>query len=124
MDKENIAYTLNDEPISGDFKLDELLSSFESNSFSSSSSLVNDETYAEISNYDLNYTMKQLAIICNYYNIISNRKNWKKMDYIKNIVEFENTLENYETVIRRKQMWFYMDELKHDKFMKQFILFV
>ena len=118
MDKENIAYTLNDETISGDFKLDDLISSFESNSVS------NDETYAEISNYDLNYTMKQLATICNYYNITSNRKNWKKMDYITKIVDFENTLENYETVIRRKQMWFYIDELKNDKFMKQFILFV
>ena len=80
--------------------------------------------FAEISNYDLNYNMKQLVTICNYYNIVCNKKAWKKMDYIKAIIEFEHNLENYDTVVRRKQMWFYMEELKNDKFMKQFILFL
>jgi hypothetical protein len=35
---------------------------------------------------------------------------------------FENNSENIEMVLKRKQLWFFMGELKMDKFMKKFIL--
>jgi hypothetical protein len=35
---------------------------------------------------------------------------------------FEKNIENMETVIKRKELWFYLDELKADKIMKKFVL--
>lgn len=146
--EENIAYTVIEDEnkvvesgtISGssshsDFDLDEFMKDFDYEYIKQTTTTmdcdneeteetVNDLIFAEISNYDLNYTLKQLVTISNYYEISCNKKKWKKMDYIKAILEFEHNLENYETVGRRKQMWFYMEELKNDKFMKQFILFL
>jgi hypothetical protein len=143
--EENIAYTVVEDEnkvvesgtISGssshsDFDLDEFMKDFDyeyikqttTNTVCDNEETVNDLIFAEISNYDLNYTLKQLVTISNYYEISCNKKKWKKLDYIKAILEFEHNLENYETVGRRKQMWFYMEELKNDKFMKQFILFL
>ena len=123
--EENIAYTVIEDSAqnvsSSVFDLDELMKNFDSEYTKQTG---NDLLFAEISNYDLNFNMKQIIIICNYYNIVCNKKMWKKIDYIKAILEFEHNTENYETVLRRKQMWFYMEELKTDKFMKQFILFL
>ena len=129
--EENVGYTVITEETlpENDFDLDEFMKDFDYEYIKQVESLElsenkSDMIFAEMSNYDLNYNMKQLVTICNYYNIICNKKVWKKMDYIKAIIEFEHNLENYDTVVRRKQMWFYMEELKNDKFMKQFILFL
>ena len=75
-------------------------------------------------NYQINYTVKQLLQICEYYNISKNIKLIKanKDEIITNIVLFETNSENYEIVIKRKQMWYYIEELKNDRFMKKFIL--
>jgi hypothetical protein len=35
---------------------------------------------------------------------------------------FENNPENGAQVYRRKQLWYYINELKNDKFMKKFVL--
>jgi len=83
-----------------------------------------DTMYPEIVNYKINYTVKQLLQICEYYNISKNIKLIKanKDEIITNIVLFETNSENYEIVIKRKQMWYYIEELKNDRFMKKFIL--
>jgi hypothetical protein len=47
---------------------------------------------------------------------------WKKADIISAIVAFENNLENYDIVERRRTVWKYMEELKQDSFMKKFII--
>jgi hypothetical protein len=80
--------------------------------------------YPEIVNYKINYTVKQLLLICDYYGILKNIKLAKanKDDIINNLVLFENNMENFEIVFKRKQMWHYMEEIKSDKFMKKFIL--
>ena len=31
-------------------------------------------------------------------------------------------MENYEVVIRRKELWYYINELKNDKMMKKFVI--
>jgi hypothetical protein len=82
------------------------------------------DEYAEHLNYKINYTVKQLLQICDYYNISKNIKVIKanKDDIITNLIGFENNLENYNLVNKRKQMWYYMEELKNDKFMKKFLL--
>jgi hypothetical protein len=80
--------------------------------------------YANHVNYKMNYTVKQLLQICDYYNISKTMKIIKanKDDIITNLISFENNPENYEIVNKRKQMWYYMEELKNDKFMKKFFL--
>jgi hypothetical protein len=78
----------------------------------------------EIINYEVNYNIKQLLLICEYYKISKILKTNKcnKGDIIKALVFFENNSSNYEIVLKRKQMWFYMNELKNDKFMKKYVL--
>ena len=82
------------------------------------------DEYAEHVNYKINYTVKQLLVICDYYNISKNIKLIKanKDDIITNLISFENNPDNYNIVNKRKQLWYYMEELKNDKFMKKFIL--
>ena len=75
---------------------------------------------AQMSEYDLNYTLKQLGMIYEYYNIGKIAK-LKKADIIQAIVVFEHDAENCEFVMRRQQLWHYLEELKADKFMKRFI---
>jgi hypothetical protein len=38
------------------------------------------------------------------------------------ILLFENNMDNYEVVIRRKELWYYINELKNDKIMKKFVI--
>jgi hypothetical protein len=76
---------------------------------------------AQMSEYDLNYTLKQVGMIYEYYNIGKITK-LKKADIIQAIVVFEHDIENCEIVMRRQQLWHYLEELKADKFMKRFVL--
>ena len=71
-----------------------------------------------------NYTVKQLMVICDYYNISKNIKlcKLKKQDIIETIITFELDHLNTEIVNKRKIMWNYLNELKNDKMMKQFII--
>jgi hypothetical protein len=74
--------------------------------------------------YEMNYNVKQLLLICEYYKIAKdlrvNKSN--KMEIINTLVLFENDMENMELVLKRKQLWFYINELKNDKFMKKYVL--
>jgi hypothetical protein len=83
-----------------------------------------DDLFHEVVNYNINYTVKQLLQICDYYNILKEVKLTKcnKEEIINTIVLFENNPYNYNIVCRRKQLWFYINELKNDKFMKKFVL--
>jgi len=74
--------------------------------------------------YQLNYTVKQLLLICDYYDIVKSNKLNKctKDEIIHHLMIFENNSENTEMVLKRKQLWFFMSELKIDKFMKKFII--
>ena len=94
---------------------------FEFNDECENGNMSQDELYAIMANYDMNYTAKQLISICEYYNIGKMIK-WKKADIISAIVAFENNLENYDIVERRRTVWKYMEELKQDSFMKKFII--
>jgi hypothetical protein len=74
--------------------------------------------------YQMNYTVKQLLTICEYYGIIKICKMNKcnKEELIHHLMVFENDLENREMVLQRKNLWFYLNELKNDKFAKKFVL--
>jgi len=136
---ENISYVLENENCNE--ILDESANSFNINDFMSEFDEIqlNDDTgnlnandaelmdmYACVTDYDENYTLKQLLQICEYYDLIKEiraSKTSKKLDIIGAIVMFENNSENGALVYRRKQLWHYINELKSDKFMKKFILF-
>ena len=83
-----------------------------------------DFTAPQMVDYHLNYTVKGLLTIGEYYGIAKNIKACKlnKDQIIEAIVIFENDKLNYELVQKRKRLWFFMDELKKDKFMRKFLL--
>jgi hypothetical protein len=75
-------------------------------------------------NTNTQYTIKELLKICKYYGIdkyIKGNK-CKKQDIIEIISFFENYPENFEIVFQRNKLWTYMNELKTDAKMKQYIL--
>jgi len=82
------------------------------------------ELYVGYINYELNYTVKQLILICDYYGIGKDLRNNKcnKTDILHTLIIYENNIENIERVNKRKQLWHYINELKNDKFMKKYIL--
>ena len=83
-----------------------------------------DVMYSYITDYDENYTIKQLLQICEYYGFTKEIRSskCKKLDIIVAIVMFENNFENEELVLKRRQFWYYITELKNDKFMKKFVI--
>ena len=89
-----------------------------------SNELINESSneYPHFLNYLLNYNIKQLTCICEYYGIKIKKLYTKKEDIIHQIVLFESDLDNFEKVSKRLNMWFYIEELKKDAFMKKYIL--
>jgi 5,10-methenyltetrahydromethanopterin hydrogenase len=74
--------------------------------------------------YTENFTVKELLLICEYYGFSKEMKSQKynKKQIIEKIVSFESVADNYNIVTKRQNNWFYMNELKNDKFMKKFLL--
>ena len=70
--------------------------------------------------YTLNFTLKQLKIICEYYKIKFKKLNKEKI--IQEIINFESNIDNQEITHKRKLLWYYLEELKNDKFTKRFII--
>jgi hypothetical protein len=77
-----------------------------------------------IINYYENYTLKELLLICEYYGFAKHIKSNKlnKQEIIDFLLSFETDETNSDIVFKRQNMWFYINELKSDKFMKKFIL--
>ena len=69
------------------------------------------ELYAEISNYDMNYTSKQLILICEYDWLNKGIKlnKMKNHDLIENIMIHENNPKHIVDVMKRKQLWYYLE---------------
>ena len=91
--------------------------------------IVNSEIPHEMSlphmiNYNENYTVKELLIICEYYGFAKDLKNnkYNKEQIIDFLVTFESDPTNSDIVFKRQNMWFYINELKNDKFMKKFVI--
>ena len=123
---ENINYVVDEiNEMDMNLDLDSFLTDFEQMEVNIQSQLDPSDDYflAQMSQYDLNYNLKQLTMIYEYYNLGKVAK-IKKADMIQAIVVFEHDIENCEIVMRRQVLWHYLDELKADKFMKRFILSV
>jgi hypothetical protein len=84
----------------------------------------NDLLFPQTINYIENYTVKELLLICEYYGFAKDLKNKKynKNAIVNFLVEFEINPSNNDIVFKRKNMWFYINELKNDKFMKKYVL--
>lgn len=74
--------------------------------------------------YDMNYNIKQLTRICEYYGISKDIKinKLKKDDIINILLDFEENPLNIDIVYKRQQLWYFMSELKNDNFMKKYII--
>ena len=90
---------------------------------------INDLTSEEIMEilsfeYKKNYTVKELLLMCEYYGIAKELKiNKSNKDVIIfNLLNFENNPLNNEIVVKRQGLWYYMSQLKSDKFMKKYVL--
>ena len=123
---ENINYVvneINEMDLNLDLDLDSFLTDFEKMEVNAPSQLDPSGDYflAQMSQYDLNYNLKQLTMMYEYYNLGKIAK-LKKADMIQAIVVFEHDAENCEIVMRRQLLWHYLEELKADKFMKRFVL--
>ena len=118
---ENVNYVV-DEMMDNapDLDLNSFLTDFEKMDVSIHTEPSGDYFLAQMSEYDLNYNLKQVSMIYEYYNIGKISK-LKKADIIQAIVVFEHDAENCDIVMRRQQLWHYLEELKADKFMKRFI---
>lgn len=83
-----------------------------------------DSMMPQILNYQLNFTVRQLVQICEYYGIAKEIKSNKfnKDETIQMLVVFENDQQNEDIVCKRRLLWFYADELKNDKYMKRYII--
>lgn len=138
-ENENIIFSLENDIINNDETINENNNEINSNDYLILTNILNEiensnygfgadidsELYSEFVNYQLNYTVKQLMLICEYYGFAKQLKTCKsnKNDIINVLVIFENKPENIELVLKRKLYWSYMSELKQDKFMKKYILF-
>jgi len=71
--------------------------------------------------YEMNYTVKMLIHILEYYKI--GKRKLKKTDMITKIVEFETNEQNIEIVQRRRLLWQYIVELKEDEYTSKYIIF-
>lgn len=80
-----------------------------------------DSCMAQIKNFELNYTTKQLALIYEYYGLGRTTK-MKKLEVIQSIVFYECVPENIDMVERRILLWEYMCELKDDPLLKKYII--
>jgi len=78
----------------------------------------------QIVNYHENYTVKELLLICEYYGVAKELKSNKcnKNEIIQFLVIYESNSMNSDIVFKRQNMWFYINELKNDKFMKKYVL--
>lgn len=74
--------------------------------------------------YKLNYTVKELLLICEYYGISKELKSNKcnKEIIVQFIIDFESNPINDQIVLKRQKMWDYINELKNDKFMKKYVI--
>ena len=101
-----------------EINIEEFMAEMETNEFN------DDLTVPKMINYHENFTVKELLLICDYYGFAKELKTNKcnKDQIIEILVSFESDLNNSDIVFKRQNMWFFINELKNDKFMKKFLL--
>jgi len=120
--KNNIDFIIEEEDLNDNmnFDISELIKELENKD----TILNHDLLMPQMINYNENFTVKDLMLICEYYGIAKDIKmnKYKKEMIINILVCFEANPDNSDIVFKRQNMWFYINELKNDKFMKKYIL--
>lgn len=80
-----------------------------------------DSFLAKQLDYKENFILSDLKKIADYYQI--NTRKLRKEELIQEIVIFECDPQNSEVYLRRLQAWYWLNELKKDAQLKQYILF-
>jgi hypothetical protein len=79
-----------------------------------------DDYLASELDYQTNYIKKDLERIADYYEISKRKK--RKDELVEVIVLFEKDLVNIQKVYQRKKLWKYIEEIKKDKYLSQFLI--
>ena len=66
------------------------------------------------------FTKKELERICDYYNISKRKK--RKADLIQDIIIFEQDEMNNEIVNKRNELWYCIEQIKNDNYLKKFLI--
>lgn len=122
LNKYSLDYINNYNEDESDKYLNDLLNNFEkikAETLEINSCCESIESINSYCNYE-EYTLKELVVICEYYNIKINKI--KKNNIIELIEDFENKSENRSIVKKRKTNWNYLNVLKNDKILKKYIL--
>ena len=119
---ENIHFNIDEVHEETNVNFDEIMSNFENEMFDDYE--IENILASQILNYQMNFTIKQLIVICDYYGISKEIKFNKatKIEVINALVYFENNSINEDVVLKRQNLWFYLNELKNDKIMKKYVL--
>jgi len=123
--KENIFFSVTEEEFQEDSQYDNDLELTEMLNDEYNQDFTNDDLILpQIINYHENYTVKELLLICEYYGVAKELKYTKcnKNEIIQFLVMYESNPINTDIVFKRQNMWFYINELKNDKFMKKYVL--
>lgn len=66
------------------------------------------------------FTKKELERICDYYKISKRKK--RKGDLIQDIIIFEQDEQNAEIANRRNELWYCIEKIKNDNYLKKFLI--
>jgi hypothetical protein len=66
------------------------------------------------------FTKKELERICDYYKISKRKK--KKSDLIQDIIIFEQDELNTEIANKRNELWYCIEQIKNDNYLKKFLI--
>ena len=66
------------------------------------------------------FTKKELERICDYYEISKRKK--RKADLIQDIIIFEQDEMNSEIVNKRNELWYCIEQIKNDNYLKKFLI--
>lgn len=120
---DNIFFSVTEEEseINNELDLTEMLNEIYKSDFANDN---DDLIIPQIINYRENFTVKELLLICEYYGVAKELKSNKcnKYEIIQFLVIYESNPINSDIVFKRQNMWFYINELKNDKFMKKYVL--
>jgi hypothetical protein len=118
----NIIFSLEETSGINNFDINDLLKEIDASEYELDKD--QDQLLSQMIHYRENFTIKDLLLICEYYGIAKDLKVQKcvKDIIIQVLTNFESDFENYEIVCKRKNLWFYINELKNDKFMKKYII--
>lgn len=101
------------------FNYDELLNDVNSKHQEKEKQINEDKYNSLLLDYELNYNVKQLKMIADYYSLSIRKK--KKLEIIHMLIDYETNEENIGIVEMRKTQWFYFNELLSDPFFEKYI---